>query len=159
MARCAACGETILFGGVKQGELRFCNSLCQHKGQVLVASTLVPEHAAQTRARELHQSNCPRCQGPGPIDVHTSYWVWSAIAMTRWGSQQQLKCRRCAVKSQVGNMLFSGILGWWGFPWGLLFTPVQVGRNFLALFSPPDPSMPSDKLVQTARIQLASQGK
>jgi hypothetical protein len=26
-----------------------------------------------------------------------------------------LKCRRCAVKSQVGNLFFSGILGWWGF--------------------------------------------
>ena len=153
MARCAACGETVLFGGVKQGELRFCNSLCQQNGQVLVASAMVPEHAAQTCARELHQSNCPRCQRPGPVDVHTSYWVWSAIAMTRWGSQQQMKCRRCAVKSQVGNLFFSGILGWWGFPWGLIFTPVQVGRNFVVLFSPPDPSQPSDKLVQAGAFR------
>jgi hypothetical protein len=156
MARCAACGETILFGGIKQGDLRFCNAACQYKGQGLAAAAVVPEHAAQARAREIHQSNCPRCQGPGPVDVHSSYWVWSALALTRWGTQQQLNCRRCAIKSQVGNLLFSGVLGWWGFPWGLLFTPVQVGRNFVAIFLPPDRSQPSAKLVHVARIQLAN---
>jgi hypothetical protein len=163
MARCAACGETILFGGAKQGELRFCNSICLNKGQALAAAqasaAAVPEHVAQALARELHQSNCPKCKGPGPVDVHTSYWVWSALAMTRWGTQQQLKCRSCAVKSQVGNLFFSGVLGWWGLPWGLLLTPVQVGRNFIAIFTPPDPSQPSPKLLQVARVQIASQGK
>ena len=79
MARCASCGETILFGGVTQGNLRFCNAACQSKGQVLAAAAVVPEQAAHANARELHQSNCPKCKGPGPIDVHTSYWVWSAL--------------------------------------------------------------------------------
>jgi hypothetical protein len=156
MARCATCGETILFGGVTQGNLRFCNTVCQSKGQALAAAAVVPEHAAQARARELHQSNCPKCKGPGPVDVHTSYWVWSALALTRWGTQQQLNCRGCAIKSQFGNLLFSGVLGWWGFPWGLLFTPVQVGRNLVAIFAPPDPSQPSAKLVQVARVQIAT---
>jgi hypothetical protein len=158
VAKCAACGETILFGGVKQGDLRFCNAACQLKGQSLVAAARVPEHAAQARARDIHNSPCPRCKGPGPVDVHSSYWVWSALALTRWGTSQQLKCRRCAIKSQVGNMLFSGALGWWGFPWGFVFTPVQVGRNLVALFTPPDPSQPSPRLLQVARIDVASRG-
>ena len=63
------------------------------------------------------------------------------------------------MKSQVGNLLFSGVLGWWGFPWGLLFTPVQVGRNLIAIFTPPDPSQPSAKLLQVARVQIASKAR
>jgi hypothetical protein len=106
----------------------------------------------------MHQGACPKCKGPGPVDVHTSYWVWSALALTRWGTQQQITCRGCAMKRQVGNLALSGILGWWGFPHGLLLTPVQLWRNARALVVPPDPSQPSPRLVQMARLQLAAKG-
>jgi hypothetical protein len=157
VATCAYCGIMILFGGVKQGELRFCNTTCHGNGHILSAAATVPESAAQGLARQIHFGPCPRCQGPGPVDVHDSHWVWSAIALTRWGSQQHVTCRRCAFKSQAGNLVFSAGLGWWGFPWGLALTPVQVARNVIAIVYTPDPSQPSPKLLQVARVQLASQ--
>ena len=80
MARCAACGETILFGGVTQGDLRYCNTICQNKGRVIAAAAQVPESEAKSLAHQIHQGPCPRCKGPGPVDVHTSYWAWSALA-------------------------------------------------------------------------------
>src|SRR5712692_9519771 len=132
MASCAYCGTTILFGGARQGELRFCNSKCQSKGGVLSVAARVPEGAAQNLALQIHAGLCPRCKGAGPVDVHTSYRVWSALIVTQWQSFPQVTCRRCAVKSQVGNLAFSALLGWWGFPWGLLVTPVQVVRNVVA---------------------------
>jgi hypothetical protein len=156
MARCAACGETILFGGVTQGDLRYCNAICQNKGRVIAAAAQVPEGDAKSLAHQIHQGPCPRCKGPGPVDVHTSYWAWSALLMTRWGNQPQLKCRRCGVKSQLGNVAFTGLLGWWGFPGGLIWTPVQIGRNLRGMVAPPDPSQPSAKLMQIAYLQLAS---
>jgi hypothetical protein len=157
MSQCAVCGERILFGGIKQGNLQYCNALCQSKAQLAAAAATVPESEAQAFARQIHQGPCPRCKGPGPVDVHTSYWVWSGLAFTRWGSQPQLKCRGCGIKSQLGNLVFSGVLGWWGFPWGFLWTPVQVVRNIAAIVSPPDPSQPSARLVQIAHLQLAGQ--
>jgi hypothetical protein len=157
MAACANCGTTILFGGVKAGELRFCNANCQSKGHLLSAATRVPDDVAIEFARKIHSGDCPRCQGPGPVDVHNAYWVWSALAFTRWGSQQQVSCRRCAAKTQAGKLAFSSVLGWWGFPWGLFWTPVQVARNAMALASPPNPAEPSARLVQIARVHLASQ--
>lgn len=42
---CAFCGERILFGGVKQGELRFCNAICRSKGYLATAAAKVPESA------------------------------------------------------------------------------------------------------------------
>jgi hypothetical protein len=97
--------------------------------------------------------------GPGPVDVHESHWVWSGIAFLQSGSQRHVTCRRCAFKSQVGNLVVSAALGWWGFPWGFVLTPVQVVRNVIGMMSPPDPSQPSARLVQVARVQLASQPK
>jgi hypothetical protein len=157
MATCDSCGTTILFGGVKQGDLRFCNATCQSNGHLLAAAELVPDDVALEFARQMHQSNCPKCQGPGPVDVHNAYWVWSALAFTRWGSQQQISCRGCAVKTQAGKLALSSVLGWWGFPWGLIFTPVQVGRNVMAIVSPPNRNVPSAKLIKIARVHLASQ--
>jgi hypothetical protein len=159
MASCAYCGNMILFGGVTQGDLRLCNMICQCNGGVLSAAATVPESAAPGLDRQIHFGPCPRCQGPGPVDDHNALWVWSALAFSRRGSQQHLACRRCAFKSQLGNLLFSAGLGWWGFPWSLMLTPVQVVRNMIGIVSPPDPSQPSLRLVQRARVQLASQSK
>lgn len=156
MATCDYCGETILFGGVKNGDLRFCNTNCQGKGQALSASACVSEGAARDRAQQIHTGACPRCQGPGPVDVHAAYWVWSALAFTRWGNLQQVSCRRCAVKTQAGKLALSAVFGWWGFPWGVFITPVQVARNVMVIVSPPNPMGPSDKLVRIARTRLAS---
>ena len=157
MASCAACGETILFGGVKDGDLRFCNANCHGKATLVSAAELVPESVAIEFARQIHQGLCPRCQGSGPVEVHTAHWVWSALAFTRWGSQQQVSCRRCAVKTQAGKLALSTVFGWWGFPWGLVFTPVQITRNIIAIASPPKSTEPSAKLVQVARVHLATQ--
>ena len=45
-------------------------------------------------------------------------------------------------------------LGWWGIPWGLIMTPVQVVRNVTGLISPPDPIEPSEKLKDFVRLSL-----
>jgi hypothetical protein len=156
--KCSSCGGTILFGGVKQGELRFCSTICQDNAHdVLALAFAVPDNAAEDLAREIHGGICPRCQNPGPVDMHSVYWVWSALVYTRWGNAQLLSCRGCALKSQVGNLVFSAALGWWGMPGGLLFTPVQIVRNIIAIAFPPDPSGPSRELVHAARMRLAAQ--
>ena len=46
-------------------------------------------------------------------------------------------------------------LGWWGFPWGLLMTPIQIVRNFAGLFSSPDPDTPSEDMENIVRVMIA----
>jgi hypothetical protein len=159
MATCAYCGETIVFGGVKAGDLRFCNGKCLYKARILASSPSVPEEAVADLARQIHSGPCPLCQGPGPVDVHVAYWVWSALAFTRWGNRQQVSCRRCAAKSQAGRLAVSAVFGWWGFPWGIFITPVQVCRTAMALASPPKPMEPSARLRQVARAYLMTQSQ
>jgi hypothetical protein len=47
-------------------------------------------------------------------------------------------------------------LGWWGFPWGLLLTPIQIGRNLYGIANPPDPSKPSAQFEKIVRMNIAA---
>ena len=93
----------------------------------------------------------------GPVDVHTSHSVWSALVMTKWRSTPLVCCQSCGTKAKLQGVLSSGLMGWWGFPWGLVMTPVQILRNVGGLFKAPDPAAPSDELVKMVRGQLSAQ--
>ena len=157
MAKCSYCGTSIIFGGRRQGELRFCNENCEGAGILLSVSQQIPNDLIQPKVWEVHQGNCPRCNGRGPVDVHTSYLVWSALLLTSWKSRPHVCCRPCGVKSQPGDAAFSLVLGWWGFPWGFIFTPIQICRNLIGAARSVDPTKPSPELERLVRLSIASQ--
>ena len=156
MASCAYCDTTILFGGRRQGNLRFCNAQCEQRGAVAQAANQLPAEEVARYLGEVHRGNCPRCKGAGPVDVHTSYRVWSALLMTSWSSRPIVSCQPCGTKRKLGDAVFSVLLGWWGFPWGIVMTPVQVGRNLFGLTQRPHPTVPSASLEKMVRLQLAN---
>jgi hypothetical protein len=82
MAKCGYCGSTIIVGGVKQGEQRFCNQKCHQRGMLVAFSNRIDPAEVQTAITRVHQGLCPKCGGAGPIDVSTSYRIWSAILLT-----------------------------------------------------------------------------
>ncbi|HEX4959959.1 MAG TPA: hypothetical protein VF173_03905 [Thermoanaerobaculia bacterium] len=154
MAKCDYCGSMILFGGTKAGDKRFCNARCHQSWQLIqVSSQLAPE-SVHRQVWEVHQGLCPVCKGQGPVDVHTAHQVWSAVLITQWKSLPRLSCRACGVKHQVSNLAICLVAGWWGFPWGLIVTPVQVIRNLGGMMHGPDPLKPSEQLEKIVRMSL-----
>ncbi len=158
MATCDSCGTWILFGPVKVEDRTYCGQDCAGNDVWQAAMRLVPDDEAEDETRVVHQGNCPVCQGPGPVDVHTSHKVYSALVFTRWSSQPLISCRSCARKRQVKHTLFSTLLGWWGFPFGLLITPVQVIRNVGGIIgvTGPNPETPSPALTRAVRLTMAA---
>ena len=156
MTTCDYCGSVIIFGGVKDNGLRFCNEKCHQKGYVLVLANEIPNDIADQETNEIHKGNCPKCQGMGPVDVHTSYRIYSLIFITSWNSVQNVCCRSCGIKSQVGDAMSSILFGWWGIPCGLIVTPIQVIRNIIGIFKPPDKTQPSKKLKNIVKIGIAT---
>lgn len=154
MATCDYCSSTILFGGVRDQGYRFCNARCQKKGQTLTVNQPSLE-AIVAEANAIHQSNCPRCSGSGPVDVHTSHRVLSLVFITSWSSRPHICCRSCGQREQVKDALFSLALGWWGFPWGLIVTPIQIIRNLAGLCRELDPTQPSPELRRLVQVQLS----
>jgi hypothetical protein len=158
VSTCSNCGTTILFGGVHEGQLHFCGQKCRDQQAPLIrAIRNIPDDMVADLATEVHRGTCPSCGGPGPVDMYTAHRIWSAIAMTSWNSKPQVCCRGCGTKAKLIAIAFSGAFGWWGFPWGLVFTPVQLFRNFAGLISTPDPLRPSAELLTYVRTTLALQ--
>ena len=156
MSKCDYCGTTIIFGGTRDGGLRYCSSRCQQSGMLSRVTLAVPDAELQRELWSVHQGPCPKCGGSGPIDVHVSHRVWSALVVTSWASRPQLSCRSCGIKSKLGDTAFSAVLGWWGLPWGLVMTPVQVGRNLFGLMRSSDSTRPSQQLEKLVRMQLVA---
>jgi hypothetical protein len=154
MPSCDYCKSFHLFGK-KDASGNYCNDKCMLEARLKSAANSLPPGYIEQRIAEIHQGNCPRCMGPGPVDIHTSHEVWSAVVLTSWKSLPALSCKSCGVKRQLGGMAFCGFLGWWGFPFGLIITPVQLIRNFIGMVGGPNPNQPSS-LLTAAVTRLAA---
>lgn len=157
MPKCDYCGSTIIMGGVTAGNQRFCNRKCAQNAYILSASQDIPVADLERKVEETWRGNCPKCRGLGPVDVHKYYQVYSMLVLTRWTTNQQLSCRSCGTKRQLGALFVSLLFGWWGFPWGLVLTPIQVTRNIIGMASGPDNSRPSADLHKVVQVHLGSQ--
>ncbi|MBN1900712.1 hypothetical protein JW926_05220 [Candidatus Sumerlaeota bacterium] len=156
MAKCAFCGSTIIAGGIKNGELTFCNQDCFDKGVLTQWADMIPAELVERQVRAIHQGICPKCQGKGPVDVHVSHQVCSFIFKTSWKSTPGICCRSCGIKGRIGDIVYCALLGWWGIPWGLILTLVQIIRNLLGIIFTPNPAIPSEALYHYVRIDMAS---
>jgi hypothetical protein len=156
MAACAYCNSSILFGGVKDADQRYCNAKCAGKGRVLSAASTLPAELVEEQVRAVHSGRCPKCGGSGPIDVHISHRAMSALVITRWSSHPLVSCVSCGTKAQLRDAGVTFLFGWWGFPWGLIFTPVQLGKNLYALAKKHDPRRPPAALYRVVRTNMAA---
>jgi len=157
MATCPYCNSMIVFGGVRDGDLRFCNQKCHQAGALIRLARTVSADDVRKRVDAVHQGACPKCQRVGSVDVHTSHSVWSALIMTTWKSTPQVSCLSCGKKAKLKATLSSLFLGWWGFPWGLVWTPVQIGRNLWGLTQSPSSFAPSEQLERIVRLSMAAE--
>ncbi len=155
MANCAYCNSFILFGGSKDGPRTYCNTKCHQGAYYLSIAQQIPENTINEAIMHLNFTGCPACKGSGPVDVHTSHLVWSALILTSWSSTPKVSCRKCGVKGQLGKAAASLVVGWWGFPWGLIMTPVQVCRNISGILAPP--VHPSPQLKKMIGLSMAAQ--
>jgi hypothetical protein len=155
MARCAGCGSTIVFGGVTQGEYRYCKPQCVQMHYLATVAEGLPVEDVMAAVQSVHQGSCPSCQGPGPVDFRSSHFVWSIVLLTRRSSKKVLCCKRCGNRDALTASLGSFFLGWWGFPWGVIYTPMQIIRNISEMSGGPDPTRPSNDLITAVRIDMA----
>ena len=156
MAKCGYCNATVMFG-LRDGDQRFCNEKCKRNAYVLRMSKLVPVETLDGEVEAIYRGNCPNCHLRGPVDIHKYYEVLSFVAVTRWTTKQQISCHSCGRKRQLGAIALSFVGGWWGFPFGLVLTPIQITRNIIAMCSPSHASSPSVNLRNLIQLTLGEQ--
>jgi hypothetical protein len=87
--------------------IRYCSKKCQEKGQGLQVAGQIPDEVVLQHAGEIHRGLCPECGGNGPVDVHTSYRVYSLLIFTSWSNRPHLCCKSCGTKKQLGDAFLS----------------------------------------------------
>jgi hypothetical protein len=156
MAKCCHCNRTITFGGKTDGKLRFCNDECHSNAMLVLIARQLPEEQLAEAVRATHAGNCPKCRGRGPVDVHTSYRVWSFVVLTGAYSRPQVSCLSCRRKAKLGDSVFCLLFGWWGIPFGLVFAPYGAIRNLIAWAASHDATRSSDQLHNLVSTHVAA---
>jgi hypothetical protein len=156
MATCASCGNSILWGGVRLNGRRYCGQKCCSQDELGRLAASIPEQAVKIEAKKIRNGNCPVCSRRGEeIELRKSYKAISYVIMTRWGGYPIISCSSCHRKKALGDFILTLCFGWWGFPWGLIITPVQLIRNISALATDTKTSEPSKELCSVVRIMMA----
>lgn len=153
---CPTCGNSILFGGIKDGKKKYCSKRCYEADEINRVATTIPENDVEALAQNIHKGHCPKCNGTGPIDIHKSYSVYSILIYTKWQTNEHLLCKKCASKQQATDLVGSLLLGWWGIPFGLIVTPIIILMNTVAMFQDPGIKGPTKALNHRSRSILAN---
>jgi hypothetical protein len=161
MSNCTNCERFILFGGIKAENYHFCSEKCRQQFNYAILEQLAEQHLPDDlidqQVNEFHQSDCPCCLGHGPIDFHNSHRCVSFLVLTRYQTIPQLSCRSCARSAKLKNLFVTGFFGWWGFPWGVILTPLYIGKNFFELIFPTPSNRPSEQLRQYIKTTMMAQ--
>lgn len=73
---------------------------------------------------------CPVCTSTAqPLNAALSGTVMSFILLTRYKKKLLIACPTCLHTANQDATVKTALLGWWGFPWGLIRTPQALVRN------------------------------
>ncbi|KWO56839.1 hypothetical protein WM28_03800 [Burkholderia ubonensis] len=156
MAECSNCGKTFFIGGQTIDRHRYCGAQCAQAHAMLVVAERLPAVTVHQYVDDCRHGPCPICKREdGPIDVHADHRVVSLVFVTQWATRRHVCCRRCGRKKQAMAILTSAVCGWWGLPWGVVFTPIQIVRNVLG-FARREPATATQQFEQAVRRKLAA---
>jgi hypothetical protein len=83
-----------------------------------------------------------RCSVCGAVSAQPRYVVFyrvvSFLTASRSEPVQGIYCARCAEKASLKASAFTWILGWWGIPWGPLYSVHAIALNLFGGTRPPD---------------------
>lgn len=153
MAVCDYCGTTYRGGAAVHGKLRFCTHQCRDRGQILELLNAFSPSTVDEQIRKASLGPCPECGALANIDVHMSHKVYSALLWTSWKTLSHVCCQSCGRRHQMKAIAYSGSLGWWGVPFGLIITPYQLIRNIAGMMRRAD--RPSPDFTRMMRLNLA----
>ncbi len=158
MAVCDYCSKRFGLFGVHEDGYSFCSANCRDRARQLLKSLDgVPPNEIQSYTERARSGPCTGCGGPGPVDLYQSYRVYSFVVLTRWSTRNHFVCRSCARKEQMKSLGLSALFGWWGIPFGLVMTPVQIVRDIAALAGGGDGQHASPRLQNILKLNLARQ--
>jgi hypothetical protein len=74
--------------------------------------------------------NCPSCGASHTkLNATMTSEVMSFIVLTHYSKKLKVACPDCLDKANNNALTKSVLIGWWGFPWGIIRTIQAIGHN------------------------------
>ena len=81
-------------------------------------------------AKILQRLPCPICDNSHEkLNGTFAHTVKSFILFTNYRSEISVACSLCLDKINNQAIISTALLGWWGFPWGIIKTPYYIYKN------------------------------
>lgn len=91
---------------------------------------VVSEEEVLAYCAVLRAQPCPLCHATAqPLNATRTSKVLSFIVLTTWKKQFAIACPTCLDKLNREGSATSALLGWWGFPWGVIRTIQALQAN------------------------------
>lgn len=95
-----------------------------------VQFTVVDEAGIAAYCALLQSQACPICCSTAqPLNATLTSKVMSFLVVTTWKKQLAIACPPCLDKLNRDANTASALLGWWGFPWGIIRTVQALISN------------------------------
>ena len=155
---CAFCSNKLNGKIVQAGLKQFCNETCWQSARQKEAAETLGEEQIMQHACAIQNSPCPVCGRNGSIvEYRKAHYIYSLAIFTNWSSKGRLSCHHCSIGKNIEALLICAVAGWWGIPWGIFMTPVQIVCNLIELFKKGRIGQPSPELLEIAQLYLGQQ--
>lgn len=75
--------------------------------------------------------SCPICNSKSQkLNATLISTVKSFLIITSYKRELKIACPNCLIKELDKAIISTALLGWWGFPWGIIKTPMYIYYNF-----------------------------
>jgi hypothetical protein len=136
---------------------KFCNIDCFHQSRLRRAAVDIDDAQAMARGLALKAGRCPQCSGSRlHPDMHRAHHIASMLVVVTTSTEQALSCTSCANRANLWAALMCACMGWWSVP-GLFRTPFHIVENLWEIVRRREVPVPTDALVDMARLQLADE--
>jgi len=153
---CDYCGDAAKINFLLNEGQRFCSAQCLRDARISEAAVDFDDATILQAARKIRSGACPVCSSMAtPVEVRYSYTTTSIIIISNQETKTRLCCVPCGRKENRGGLLVSFFIGWWGIPWGPIFTIAALFGNLKAMFEMMSDEEPSDELMKLTKNQLA----
>lgn len=102
----------------------------QHMDAIKIWNSETLNQEYQTLVEKIHMEACPHCGASGPISASVSTKVFSYVIMTHKNKNVRVGCPSCNMSKLNNDTLATAFLGWWGIPWGPIYTIGALGGYF-----------------------------
>jgi curved DNA-binding protein CbpA len=100
---------------------------------------------------------CARCGvKDSSLRLVAMYYVTSFLVITYRRSASGIWCQRCRAREAAKWTFLSGLLGWWGFPWGPIYT---VHALYINAIGGLQPASNNAALLRAVAYQLYTRGE